>query len=118
MFSGRLADVVVAAEGTRGAETAKLLENTDRFVNIVLINEITVFRDRVPPRCCREWRRSRFRITSRRSASFRQCPGLPLGSSGKVSRAMRAVPGQGQRSVSATQSRSPVMKPSRCSGDN
>ena len=46
-FYGRLVDSVVVARGTREAELAKLLENTYRFVNIALVNEVAVFCDRI-----------------------------------------------------------------------
>jgi nucleotide sugar dehydrogenase len=39
-FYARFVDTVVAAKGTREAETAKLLENTYRHVNIALVNEL------------------------------------------------------------------------------
>ncbi|GAA1973754.1 nucleotide sugar dehydrogenase [Amycolatopsis minnesotensis] len=42
-FYGRFVDTVVVAKGTREAELAKLLENTYRYVNIALVNELTVF---------------------------------------------------------------------------
>ncbi len=42
-FYGRFVDTVVAARGTREAETAKLLENTFRHVNIALVNEMARF---------------------------------------------------------------------------
>ncbi|WP_020674234.1 nucleotide sugar dehydrogenase [Amycolatopsis nigrescens] len=42
-FYGRFIDTVVVARGTREAEMAKLLENTYRYVNIALVNEMTVF---------------------------------------------------------------------------
>jgi UDP-N-acetyl-D-glucosamine dehydrogenase len=42
-FYGRLVDEVVVARGTREAETAKLLENTYRHVNIALVNEMARF---------------------------------------------------------------------------
>ncbi|MEU4523811.1 nucleotide sugar dehydrogenase [Amycolatopsis sp. NPDC024027] len=44
-FYSRFVDTVVVARGTREAEMAKLLENTYRYVNIALVNEITVFCD-------------------------------------------------------------------------
>ena len=44
-FYGRFVDTVVVARGTREAEMAKLLENTYRYVNIALVNEIAVFCD-------------------------------------------------------------------------
>lgn len=40
---GRFIDTVVLAKGTREAETAKLLENTYRHVNIALVNEMAKF---------------------------------------------------------------------------
>ncbi|AXB49183.1 nucleotide sugar dehydrogenase [Amycolatopsis albispora] len=46
-FYGELVDTVVIARGTREAEMSKLLENTYRFVNIALVNEIAVFCDRM-----------------------------------------------------------------------
>nr|WP_269813293.1 nucleotide sugar dehydrogenase [Ornithinimicrobium sediminis] len=42
-FYGRFVDSVVRAKGTREAETAKLLENTYRHINIALVNEMTRF---------------------------------------------------------------------------
>jgi nucleotide sugar dehydrogenase len=42
-FYGRFVDTVVRAKGTREAETAKLLENTYRHINIALVNEMTRF---------------------------------------------------------------------------
>jgi UDP-N-acetyl-D-glucosamine dehydrogenase len=42
-FYGRFIDTVVRARGTREAETAKLLENTYRHVNIALVNEMARF---------------------------------------------------------------------------
>ena len=42
-FYGRFVDTIVRARGTREAETAKLLENTYRHVNIALVNEMTRF---------------------------------------------------------------------------
>jgi UDP-N-acetyl-D-glucosamine dehydrogenase len=42
-FYGRFVDTVVPARGTREAETAKLLENTYRHVNIALVNEMARF---------------------------------------------------------------------------
>lgn len=42
-FYARFVDTVVAAKGTREAETAKLLENTYRHVNIALVNEMARF---------------------------------------------------------------------------
>ncbi|RSN19324.1 nucleotide sugar dehydrogenase [Amycolatopsis sp. WAC 04169] len=46
-FYGRFVDTVVVARGTREAEMAKLLENTYRYVNIALVNEIAIFCDRL-----------------------------------------------------------------------
>jgi UDP-N-acetyl-D-glucosamine dehydrogenase len=42
-FYGRFVETVVRAKGTREAETAKLLENTYRHVNIALVNEMARF---------------------------------------------------------------------------
>ncbi len=42
-FYGHFVDTVVEARGTREAETAKLLENTYRHVNIALVNEMAKF---------------------------------------------------------------------------
>lgn len=42
-FYGQFVDSVVRAKGTREAETAKLLENTYRHINIALVNEMTRF---------------------------------------------------------------------------
>ncbi|RZU49764.1 nucleotide sugar dehydrogenase [Krasilnikovia cinnamomea] len=42
-FYGRLVETVVRTRGTREAETAKLLENTYRHVNIALVNEMARF---------------------------------------------------------------------------
>ncbi|GIF02938.1 nucleotide sugar dehydrogenase [Actinoplanes siamensis] len=42
-FYGRFVETVVRARGTREAETAKLLENTYRHVNIALVNEMARF---------------------------------------------------------------------------
>ena len=42
-FYEQFVDTVVTARGTREAETAKLLENTYRHVNIALVNEMTRF---------------------------------------------------------------------------
>jgi nucleotide sugar dehydrogenase len=42
-FYGSFVDTVVRARGTREAETAKLLENTYRHINIALVNEMTRF---------------------------------------------------------------------------
>jgi nucleotide sugar dehydrogenase len=42
-FYDRFVDSVVVARGTREAELAKLLENSYRYVNIALVNEVAVF---------------------------------------------------------------------------
>ena len=42
-FYGRFVETVVTAKGTREAETAKLLENTYRHINIALVNEMAKF---------------------------------------------------------------------------
>ena len=42
-FYARFVEQVVVAKGTREAETAKLLENTYRHVNIALVNEMVQF---------------------------------------------------------------------------
>jgi UDP-N-acetyl-D-glucosamine dehydrogenase len=42
-FYSRFVDTIVRARGTREAETAKLLENTYRHVNIALVNEMARF---------------------------------------------------------------------------
>jgi len=42
-FYSRFVDTVVRAKGTREAETAKLLENTYRHINIALVNEMARF---------------------------------------------------------------------------
>lgn len=42
-FYGSFVDEVVAIQGTKEAETAKLLENTFRHVNIALVNEMAQF---------------------------------------------------------------------------
>jgi len=42
-FYARFVDEVVPASGTREAETAKLLENTYRHINIALVNEMAQF---------------------------------------------------------------------------
>jgi nucleotide sugar dehydrogenase len=42
-FYGQFVETVVRAKGTREAETAKLLENTYRHVNIALVNEMAKF---------------------------------------------------------------------------
>ncbi|MEU5695136.1 nucleotide sugar dehydrogenase [Actinosynnema sp. NPDC020468] len=44
-FYARFVDTVVTARGTREAEMAKLLENTYRYVNIALVNEIAMLCD-------------------------------------------------------------------------
>ncbi|MFV0138029.1 nucleotide sugar dehydrogenase [Streptomyces sp. HMX87] len=46
-FYSRFVDTLVVSRGTREAEMAKLLENTYRYVNIALVNEIALFCDRV-----------------------------------------------------------------------
>lgn len=42
-FYGRIVDTVVPVKGAREAETAKLLENTYRHINIALVNEMSKF---------------------------------------------------------------------------
>jgi nucleotide sugar dehydrogenase len=42
-FYGRFVETVVRTKGTREAETAKLLENTYRHINIALVNEMAKF---------------------------------------------------------------------------
>lgn len=42
-FYGRFVDVVVPVSGAKEAETAKLLENTYRHINIALVNEMSKF---------------------------------------------------------------------------
>lgn len=42
-FYGSFVEAVIQIEGTKEAETAKLLENTFRHVNIALVNEMTKF---------------------------------------------------------------------------
>ena len=42
-FYGRFIETVVSTKGTREAETAKLLENTYRHINIALVNEMARF---------------------------------------------------------------------------
>jgi UDP-N-acetyl-D-glucosamine dehydrogenase len=42
-FYGKFVDTVVRTRGTREAETAKLLENTYRHINIALVNEMARF---------------------------------------------------------------------------
>jgi len=46
-FYEQLVDTVVTAAGMREAETAKLLENSYRLVNIALVNELAVFCERL-----------------------------------------------------------------------
>jgi UDP-N-acetyl-D-glucosamine dehydrogenase len=46
-FYGRFIDSLVVSRGTREAEMAKLLENTYRYVNIALVNEIALYCDRI-----------------------------------------------------------------------
>ncbi|NML54624.1 nucleotide sugar dehydrogenase [Streptomyces sp. R302] len=46
-FYERLVDEVVVAAGTREAEMAKLLENSYRYVNIALVDEVALYCDRV-----------------------------------------------------------------------
>lgn len=46
-FYGRFIDTLVVSRGTREAEMAKLLENTYRYVNIALVNEVALFCDRI-----------------------------------------------------------------------
>lgn len=46
-FYSRLVDTVVVARGTREAEMAKLLENTYRYVNIALVDEVALFCDKM-----------------------------------------------------------------------
>nr|WP_042191102.1 nucleotide sugar dehydrogenase [Kibdelosporangium sp. MJ126-NF4]CEL19844.1 UDP-glucose dehydrogenase [Kibdelosporangium sp. MJ126-NF4]CTQ97068.1 UDP-glucose dehydrogenase (EC 1.1.1.22) [Kibdelosporangium sp. MJ126-NF4] len=46
-FYGQFTDTVVVARGSREAEMAKLLENTYRYVNIALVNEIAMLCDRI-----------------------------------------------------------------------
>ncbi|MBQ6642285.1 MAG: nucleotide sugar dehydrogenase [Saccharopolyspora sp.] len=46
-FYGRFVDSLVVSRGTREAEMAKLLENSYRYVNIALVNEVALFCDRV-----------------------------------------------------------------------
>lgn len=45
-FYEHLVDPIVVASGTREAETAKLLENSYRYVNIAMVNELSVFCER------------------------------------------------------------------------
>ncbi|MGP3924271.1 nucleotide sugar dehydrogenase [Streptomyces sp. 8N616] len=45
-FYGRFVDTLVVSRGTREAEMAKLLENTYRYVNIALVNEVALFCDK------------------------------------------------------------------------
>lgn len=42
-FYGKFVDTIVQTRGTREAETAKLLENTYRHINIALVNEMARF---------------------------------------------------------------------------
>ncbi|QLJ02480.1 nucleotide sugar dehydrogenase [Streptomyces sp. NEAU-sy36] len=42
-FYSRFVDQIVVARGTREAEMAKLLENTYRYVNIALVDEVALF---------------------------------------------------------------------------
>jgi nucleotide sugar dehydrogenase len=44
-FYGRFVDSVVVAGGVREAELAKLVENSYRFVNIALVNEVAMYCD-------------------------------------------------------------------------
>ena len=46
-FYGRFVESLVVARGTREAELAKLLENTYRYVNIALVNEVAMFADHI-----------------------------------------------------------------------
>ncbi|NSC24383.1 nucleotide sugar dehydrogenase [Streptomyces albus subsp. chlorinus] len=46
-FYSKLVETVVVARGTREAEMAKLLENTYRYVNIALVDEVALFCDRM-----------------------------------------------------------------------
>ncbi|MFR9728446.1 nucleotide sugar dehydrogenase [Saccharopolyspora sp. MS10] len=46
-FYGRFVESLVVSRGTREAEMAKLLENSYRYVNIALVNEIALFCDRM-----------------------------------------------------------------------
>jgi UDP-N-acetyl-D-glucosamine dehydrogenase len=45
-FYNRFVDAVVVARGTREAEMAKLLENTYRYVNIALVDEVALYCER------------------------------------------------------------------------
>lgn len=45
-FYGRFVESLVVSRGTREAEMAKLLENSYRYVNIALVNEVALFCDR------------------------------------------------------------------------
>ncbi|WP_030261562.1 nucleotide sugar dehydrogenase [Streptomyces violens] len=45
-FYGRFVETLVVSRGTREAEMAKLLENTYRYVNIALVDEVALFCDR------------------------------------------------------------------------
>ncbi|GAB3300038.1 nucleotide sugar dehydrogenase [Parasphingorhabdus pacifica] len=46
-FYGHFVDTLVVSKGAREAEMAKLLENTYRYVNIGLVNEVSLFCDRM-----------------------------------------------------------------------
>ncbi|MCX2729650.1 nucleotide sugar dehydrogenase [Saccharopolyspora sp. NFXS83] len=46
-FYGRFVESLVVSRGTREAEMAKLLENSYRYVNIALVNEVALFCDRM-----------------------------------------------------------------------
>ncbi|MGW3467614.1 nucleotide sugar dehydrogenase [Saccharopolyspora sp. NPDC000995] len=46
-FYGRFVDTLVVSRGTREAEMAKVLENTYRYVNIALVNEVALFCDQM-----------------------------------------------------------------------
>ncbi|TDV57499.1 nucleotide sugar dehydrogenase [Actinophytocola oryzae] len=46
-FYGQFVDSLVVARGTREAELAKVLENSYRYVNIALVNEVAMFCDRL-----------------------------------------------------------------------
>ncbi|WP_055497901.1 nucleotide sugar dehydrogenase [Streptomyces albus] len=46
-FYSRLVETVVVARGTREAEMAKLLENTYRYINIALVDEVALFCDKM-----------------------------------------------------------------------
>ncbi|WP_030608747.1 nucleotide sugar dehydrogenase [Streptomyces sclerotialus] len=45
-FYGRFVETLVVSRGTREAEMAKLLENTYRYVNIALVDEVALYCDR------------------------------------------------------------------------